>query len=48
VVFIRNKVRRGLEAYATRHGLRTVTMADMDRALAGSGRSAFGTRMAES
>lgn len=48
VVFIRNKVRSGLEAYATRHGLRTVTMADMDRALAGSGRSAFGTRMAES
>ncbi len=36
--FIREKVRRGLRAYAQSNRLGVVTMADMDRALAGSSR----------
>jgi len=43
--FIREKVRKGLLAYAARHGLRVVTSEDMDRAMAGKKRSGFG-RMA--
>jgi radical SAM protein with 4Fe4S-binding SPASM domain len=34
--FIRGKVRSGVETYAVRHGIRYVTSADMDAALAGS------------
>ncbi|MBO6573896.1 MAG: radical SAM protein [Rhodothermales bacterium] len=39
IAFIREKVRRGLIAYASRHHLSVVTTADMDAAIAGSGRA---------
>ena len=39
IAFIREKVRRGLLAYASRHSLSVVTSTDMDAALAGSGRA---------
>ena len=42
ITFIREKVRKGLLAYAARHELRVVTSEDMDRALAGSRREGFG------
>ncbi len=38
IAFIREKVRKGLRAYAHSHDLDVVSMADMDRALAGSKR----------
>lgn len=41
IVFIRRKVRSGVEAYAARHGIRHVTSDDMDRALAGSRKMNF-------
>jgi hypothetical protein len=42
ITFIREKVRKGLLAYAARHDLRVLTSDDMDRALAGSRREGFG------
>ena len=38
ISFIRNKVRKGLVAYASRHGLKVITIPDYERALAGSRR----------
>lgn len=39
LAFIRDKVRQGLEAYAQRHGMETITADVMHEALAGEGRS---------
>ncbi len=39
ISFIREKVRKGLRAYAQSHNLEMVSMVDMDRALAGSKRA---------
>jgi radical SAM protein with 4Fe4S-binding SPASM domain len=39
IAFIREKVRRGLVAYASSHNLAVVTSSDMDAAIAGSGRA---------
>jgi len=36
ITFIRDKVRKGLLAYAARHNLRVVTMDDMDKAMSGA------------
>lgn len=40
--FIREKVRKGLLAYASRHNLQLVTSEDMEKALAGAKRGGFG------
>lgn len=39
IAFIREKVRRGLVAYASSHNLAIITSADMDAAIAGTGRA---------
>jgi len=39
--FIRGKVKKGLIAYASRHGLRIITESDMDKAMAGASKRSF-------
>ncbi|MFT4603941.1 MAG: radical SAM protein with 4Fe4S-binding SPASM domain [Rhodothermales bacterium] len=39
IAFIREKVRRGLVAYASSHNLAVITSSDMDAAIAGTGRA---------
>jgi type IV secretory pathway ATPase VirB11/archaellum biosynthesis ATPase len=41
IVFIREKVRQGLEAYARRQSLRLITPEVMKKAMAGEGRPGF-------
>jgi len=43
IEFIRNKVIKGLTAYASRHGLRVITQSDMDKAMAGASKRSFGS-----
>jgi len=38
IVFIREKVKQGLEAYAQRHAIRLITPEVMKEAMAGAGR----------